>query len=628
MNNLYYIYLNISHPVLINKPDNFILYSLIALGAVLFVALVLAFILSHHDFSKKQEQEQLNILNYNIRIYLFNYAKKTYSCFDSLNLRNRKEFSEHGFLSQFSTADKYAVSDWLKDNTLGPKPTRPFLQVGIKVGKKTIMSILEITSVDHTNFIIHFTSKLLPDMSSEGSQLLIGNKGMANQLIKVPRAKRKFIIKDENEAEKFLQGAEQNRVPAVFYLSLYKETPNGKETDLSKVSRKLAVFAILAFLNSKRKLYRVNDTDVVIIDIQAISKPHMLSIATSMDIALQKYLNVREYSQDLTVSIGLAYGTFGKDIDLAISQSCSIANAIKEKNIGYENNRLGSTRILFYETDFFERITEEKKDLADIELVIKNATFRLFFTPTLDIKSGKSPFFFLSIRPYGTLMKNFDDLVRFSYRIPKGPLSLYEAVISKTSHALLRHPDTRLVISLPVDTIPIFIKAVKAIGDPDVFWTVSLTEADLFAHLNDQRKMRSLLNECSSNDISLAIELVNSSSSLPKSVLSFASYFIVGPNITSRITDNASVKSDLRLIEANYSIYEAPLVYKGLVNYEGIELGALFGGTIFQSDSLALPSSIPQRIEDDKVHYIMDDIQTLLPSKKKQRKAGEVKIDD
>jgi hypothetical protein len=618
----------------INLPSRPIFITLVVVGCVFFLLFAFTLILALTDFHKRRKKELQANLDYNVRIYSYDYTKGTLTSFDSINLLNKKEFTFEEFKEQFTAFDSHMVEAWLKeakqskDNTL----ERRFLQADIRVGHpaKVMTSMMEITEINKEMGIIHFTSKLLPDITP---QTLI--PGTANQatffetIPLIPRNKRKYFFRNLNEAKKFLDNTDDNSLTAVFYLRFYRDSSAAMGTktyELPKVKKAIEAQSLSTILEKTRRLLEINDTDEVIIDGDAVSKSRTISLATSISTLIQKFLNNNNIT-GVSFAIGVSIGNFnGENIDAAISHSASMADAITKKEIDYSASSGSKTPYLFYDPEFLLRVAKDKQDLLDINAVLRNATFRVFFTPTLDIRTGGVAFYFLDVRPYGTTLSDFDDLVRIVQKIPNGAKTLYQELSVKVNRiAQAKRKDIRIVVTLPSDQFPVFVRSIES--DPHVEWILCVREMDIVNYFDKTRNLTSLFNEVTSRGYRIALEIANAASNMPQAAFHYASLFIVGTMITSKIKEDNRIASDLRLIQNNYAIGDRPIVYEGLSDYNGIELCAHYGGTVFECDALALKSSIPEELDTEKVNFLLDDVKNLLPRSPEETGTEETEED-
>ena len=95
------------------KDPTFSLLVLLLILIFLFIIFASIFIVLMPKLNSKPKVDN------NIRIYTYDYAKKSFTYFDKMNLKKQRVLTEKQFLDQFKASDRYRVQDWLKDISQG-----------------------------------------------------------------------------------------------------------------------------------------------------------------------------------------------------------------------------------------------------------------------------------------------------------------------------------------------------------------------------------------------------------------------------------------------------------------------------------------------------------------------------
>lgn len=578
-----------------NYPNMIIIIALSVLGFLLLAAIIVAICFASLGESKNQRREREN-LDYNVRVYTFDYAKKTFYFFDKFDLKHTKTYDEQQFINQFMPSDKYRVQDWLRGIVQNNNYSQ-YIQADLKIHHPnvTISSMLQLTSVNRQKNIIHFESFLLPYCSTTS--------------LMSPRKRKRFFLNDDEACQDFIKNNdEENYLGSVYYLKLYRanSTKENDEKYLAEINTKI-VSILTKFLTKTKKLHKISDTEEIIIDKSTISRVMTMNIASTIETALTQFLNFNTPDVDLFVAIGISTTAFyNQDYFQAKDQSGMMAKAI--------SNNLTNEKVLFYDPSFFDKFNKEKGQLEEVKMIVKNSTFRVFFTPTINIKTGEKSLYFTKVIPFGTSLKTFREVIDVSVKIKEGPLRIFRGINEKCQKSLATYKDNNinLIINVPYLEIADFLKAIQSTSYSKITWTLALPETDLLAYLDDQATIKKTFQRVIENQCKIAIMLANSSPSLPSQILRYASFFLVGDRYTSHLKDSRTV-NELRIIGSSYQDYPAPIVYFGLKDFNDIELGAHFGGRIFQCDALALPSSKAEELDPEKVNYVIKETENLFP---------------
>lgn len=538
-------------------------------------------------------------LDFNVRIFSYNYATQTFYSFDKMNISHTKTFTVDEFYSQFTRTDKYLVEDWLRAIAHN-EPHLDFLQADIILSsnKSLSSSMLELTGVNRQKATIHFVSHLLSNIYS------INMKSMQHQKNRIPS---KNIITSIEDAQKFIEKGSEDALGAVFYCRLYrKEKPiKGEDQELVNLSRNIRL-VIGHFLGKHKKVFFPNPYDTIAIDTECISKISAMTMASTMHTQIQQYLNHNTNGETFQFSIGITNGTYYEhNYALAKEQAFKMANAIEKG--------LSKDRVLFYDETFFVNYQQAKIQKDEIQMVIKNATFKANYTPTLNIHKGTQSFYMMGCIPFGTSIKDFLQMTMIAKE--SGLLDkLYDSVIEKAiTIAKLTEKHVEIVINIPYVTIGEFMKAVERKPYKGISWSFAIRETELLTSNEDASIIAKLFHDNTKKGYKFGLIVESSSSGLRSRILRTMSYFFISPQFTSESNDVNRSKTELRNIQSLYGNYRVPLVYYGLSDLDDIELGVHYGGTIFQCAELGLPSSHMEIITSATIEDVLNDTKNLGP---------------
>lgn len=586
---------------------------LLCIGAIILLGVGVASLIFAF---RKEKSTKGHLLDFNIRVYRYDYGSKTYFFFDQNDIGNQKTYNESQFINQFAPSDRYRVQNWLDKISKSDGDYPRFLQADIKISKKannTITSMLELTSVNHESNIIHFESHLLPYLGSanelpkkvKNTQSLSAN--LKKEMLYNQKKIRRYFVDDSDDAQKFIDSADSSQTLGFLYLKLYRQGGNIKndETYLAEINEKVLT-SLYHFMNKSIRLLKVSPTETLFIDKDSKSKPMVMNMASSINTAVTQFLNFSVTDMNLFLAVGVTFGSLCKrDIALAISQSGDMAKAI--------SNNYSSEKILLYDPTFFQNYHTEQKNLSDVHMVIKNSTYRLYYLPSLNTKSWEQSFFFLNVVPFGTELKDISKLLEVARKINEGtgPYQFYCSVQKKVAFTMKNVKNNGVAIEVPYKDIKSFLQAMKD-TESKINWVVQIKETDLLAYMDDQVSIKRSLQSVIQAGYKIGIILFNANSALPGSILKTASYFIVGDFFTSRLID-PKVRNDLRLIQGNYNTYNALLTYYHLENDNSFELAVHYGGRIIQCNSLSAPSSRPAPLDEERIEELKEATKDLIP---------------
>jgi len=577
------------------------------IGGLLLSGLIVLFFLYVIPPKKKKP-------NFNIRVYAYYYGEHPhYVFFDKSDIAHTKTYDPQTFENQFLEADKYRVQNWINAIARNEDYSQ-FLEAEVRMnGKNYSPSMLELTGVDRDKNVIHFESHLIPYMVKSA---VSGKKN------KPAKPKKYEILSTLEEGERFVLEASGNRQIGIFVLVLFRIGMDGKkmdflETDLEK--KRLAEVekgvrnVLYRFLSRETRYYKVSDTEYVLVARDAVSKAVVMNMASSLDTALQQYLNIHVPENDLRVAIGVTLGSLcARKLSRGIEQGEEMARTME--------NNASASHALLYDPNFKKRETIETENLSDIALLVANRTYRLFFAPTLNVRTAKQDFFFLKVIPYGTKLTSFDEVLEVAAKLPSGLITLYQSLYRKTVDVFERMRRTGTVFfEVPYGQLSSFCNAVSPDEEEAVSVLVGLRENELLAYRQDYGTIRKTLERLREAGYSFALVLNGPSTILPNALLRLFSRFVVmGAPFDPA---DPKVAMTLRSREANFALYSADLVYEGLKDYSQVELCAHYGGTVFQCDKLGALSSRPEEIDPETLDELLLDLEPVLPKGSRAQRA-------
>ncbi len=583
--------------LLVALPEKKVLVALIALGCLLLITLFVTIFFVFYSGKKKKA-----FINgdFNVRVYAYDYVRKRFYCFDKTNLSNTKSFNETEFLAQFRRSDTYRIQDWLS-HIVNDRPFPNSLQVDIKIsnGKKIVTSLLNFTSINKEKQVVHFESQLLPFMFPQK---------IHHKKKKVPA---KFYLRSEEECKKFFNSANADILGSILYFKLYynKDVLTPEDEKIINNAKTGILSIVSNYLSKTRRLYQINDYEFLILDTSSLSKLMAMNVATTIHTTLQQYLNFNSPNIDLNIAVGISIGTlFQGNFALGKEQSKKMADAISQ-------GKAKNEKVLIYDENFFISYEQVKVQKDEVRSLIKNSTFRLYFTPTLDIETGMQSFYLLDCHPYGTSLQSFIDVMNLSTDIKSGSETLFEKFIAKVNGVTKSYKEPiKIAVEIPYILMKKFI-SVATREESNIEWILCARETSILTSNDDATIAMKNLRDFKKSGVKIGIIVDSLSSNLRTRILRQADFFFIPNKFTTKTSGIDQTHNDIRTIQSIYSIFRTPIVFYGLQHIDDIETGIISGGKIFQCDEMALPSSRIEKIDSDTLDFLIDDAKKLAPKR-------------
>ena len=574
---------------------------LLLLFIFLAVALVSAVVISIVAISYSSQKDQNHSEEFNIRIYTYDYARKRFYCFDKNDMSNTKTFSEDEFLKQFRRSDTYRIKDWLA-NHITQKSTPNILQVTIKITKRKreYSSLLFFTSINKEKQVIHFESQLLPYFKLE-------KKSQAN----TGKLAGKFILKNDEDCIRFLKNSEADILGSIMYINVFTDKKNPTEEEQKTFSEvSLNVRRIInRYLTKSRKMYCVSNTETIVIDTSIVSKLMAINMATTIQNAIQQHLNFNMANIPINCVIGVSIGTqYQGNYVQGKEQAKKMADAMRQ-------GKAKNEKVLLYDETFFLSYEQEKLQKKEVRTIIKNKTYRIYFTPLVDLPSGECFRYTLSGIPFGSSVEDFNDIYSLIQTNDDLQKIFYNDILNHVSR-VHQNKKQKLEVGLELP-YPLIKKFIRLAENPDknIKYTLLIRESDLLALYEDPNLTMRNFRDVHKANYKLGLIIDTLSTNMRTRILKQIDYFYIPNLFTSDSFASTQKRTDLQSIRTAYSSYGVPFVFCGLTHRGEIDFGIINGGKIFQCDDIALPSSRFETISPQLIKEISLEAEKLMPKK-------------
>ena len=563
-----------------------IIVSLVAI-LVLATIIVMFFFACRYD-----ERKDIAAKSKNVKIYTYNYVKKSFMYFEKMNTTVQQSLFNEGFLNNFDPADKYQVENWLKDIATG-KQTSNFLNVNVKdESKKNKLTpvILGLKSVNREKDIIHFESMMVSFATAQRN---------------VSRSKgRKYRINNVDEAVEFMnQRNKATSLGAVYYVSVYdSDKDQAYEDDLETIYERI-VTIIISYMHKKRKFSIVDYDSILIMDIDCLNRATALSFVSTLETSIRQYINSTFPDTTIRFSIGVSTGNFyNNDYELAKKQAKQMSDAVKE-----EENR---GPVLVYNPDYFDMARQSKTDLAEIKYLIENDTFRIYYRPLVNTNKFVLDHYSASIVPHGTRILDFLELVTVALANNLDVAKLYNSIITQVNKRIEMsgQEQCRMSLRLPLSTIDIFIKENKRVKNNRVQWLFVFSESYLLLYADSQKKTAKKLQDLKNKGFDIGIQIASPNTALSNLILSMADTIIVPAEIFQYSFKDTNINHSLRLVQNEFSALNIPITYTGLKTVSEISLCQHYGGESFQADEIGKASSWLEGIDNSVMQTLIREL--------------------
>lgn len=558
------------------KPIDEIL--IIVIAAVLLAGLVfLSVMLTVGGRGKIVLRRHIRNHEYNVRIYRLDYARGLVYYFDRKSMKKRVTEPLETFYSQFPASDVANVRLWISNLISDEAKSAPFLEVKVflKSSREVASALYELTSVDRERQIIHFESHILPYLAYETK--------------KRHRNVRSFI-KSLSEIETIEQkrGAERGAVLLVKLFSVH-----GYELDVDTVSPVMIQLLnnLAPTLNEDRFLVQLSQSEIAIFDFTIDSRAAVVGLANRLKQIADSFLTINSLDDNYEITIGLCLKDGRSALKTLVGRGREMAIlAQQQEDIGFE----------LFDPDKDYAALVASSGYKEIVNMIRNKTFRYYFTPIVDLAEEESEAYMLSIEPYGTEFKTFADIVEEALELRLiNPVfqTVVEGCLSK-----VRALEAQVKILFPASMayVEIYESLSRELNFGNIRPYLCFTEEDLEGYDDERGDLEERLKNLRSAGVELGLIIQNETQNLTEETLAGFSYLLVSEEFTADFRQDERRVVFLKALLERYRDYKIRFAALGLDTVSDLEVAIKIGLKFFSCREFADMSSTPETLRPEQ----------------------------
>ena len=546
-----------------------LLDNLIMVLFVIFIIIIL--VLIYFVFFLPIINKNRNKLDYNTRIYVYNYeTKKAYS-FDKKNISNTKTFTEEEFFDEFDSSDKEKIIKFL-NRCIEENKDNQFLQVRVKIAKRRKkekanndhFSLLEVTSINKEKKLIHLQSQLLPNISE----------------YKRKNKKLVYNIVDNENFKIDLEKRSEHKSFVIYCLVISPDNASIITKDQDKIEqiRIQILNELTTLMDSKTFINVYQDNSIIIAKVGEYNKTNSNAFAyTIMNNAL-KYLKLNSYQDFYNINVGIdIFDRSKEDQDIKQTLKNAYIAAFSSKTIASD-----IPNIAYYQQTIKNRINN--KDIY-CENIINNSLFNVFYQPIFDLSDGSIAFYNVTFRMYANIeVSNFDQLLDYAIEHDKIE-NLVKSMMKKIRMTIPLNATCKIVLNTKLSMLHAILQKNLDLQISEYVDLVLVLKEDSIEDF-EQEEVIDILKSINNRAISLALLIDNEVCSLSSEIMEEFSYFIIDADFTHSVYDDTRKQTSIRLINDSLESYRKPLLVYECSDISSIQYCLHLGMKYFLSDLL------------------------------------------
>lgn len=555
-----------------------ILIYLFSFFAVVLVFMVVA-VITHHSIDKKR-QATLALNESNVRICTYNKKTDSIRFFDKKNMEKQRLISSTQFYEQFNEIDRERVRKWIS-NFFEDSPNKSnFLTTSVKISsmKKECLSIYRVTSYDLNKQTLHFENTLLPGIDTRFNQ----------------RSSNLNFIKKEKEIVNLVKSKSKlQRKFSVIYIKMQSTLPEDmlstttrEITPISMTSIYEPVDSLYKFLSKKRYLVFVNDFEAMIIDFDYDSKLKMSSLTRKIMDEMERFISIRSLTQSYSVAIGCSQ----KELDSNDSIETIIAQA---KNMSLVAERKKTSKIAVYGVDSVAISHVVKNKSEELDSLIKNKTFKAYFTPVLSFDKSLDNYSLCSVIPFGGTFTSINEVygqAKYNYRL----LEFLQVEFGFVNNILEHYPNTMILLNYSLLDISNMVDALKSYPLLKNNIIIAFDRSEIENLFEADYKIENALDILDQHEIKYCLNLNGTSINIPKELLERFFLFVLSfKKVVGKEVDDNHLLTYYVSFLSILSIYKKDIIVNDVDDLSSIEIIHNIGYDNFVCKSIGGTSSSP-----------------------------------
>lgn len=506
---------------------------------------LVVFLLLYFILKTLKDKKTTTVDKNNTRIYTYNYEKNIAHSFDKKNLLNRKTFDKNSFYEEFFIDDRPKVEEFIEKCIKNDEENK-FLQVRVCFNKKKMSSkqanknfaILEVTSINREQKMIHLQSQLLPNISDFRKKF----------------KKDRSSIRTIEEQFKDIDKKTSKKQVIVYNLMLVPNTTTVIQKNQDEIENiRIQILNELAILiDAKTYVGSYLDNSITIIKESDYNFNKSEKFAIALQANALKYLKLSSYRDYYYIAIGIEYKD-RKFTNLSLAELVKNAYLVAYSiNISKESVK----NIAIYNLSMQKNIRSTN---LICENIIKNNLFSVYYQPVFDMENGTIRYYHVSIdiqQRVGSI--SIDQVI--TYAIENNKLQeLLDDLLQRILSKVPENYPCKIIIKNQINFINFILTNSINIDLPHYIDIVFILKEDAIEAI-DNEELLNLIKALNNRGIGIALLIDNEVINLNKEVMDELTYYIVDQDFVSGIYKDTRKQTSFKLLTDSLQRYNKEII--------------------------------------------------------------------
>ncbi|MCR5185326.1 MAG: hypothetical protein K6C32_04545 [Bacilli bacterium] len=561
---------------------------------VLLLFFIISFSINQYlngSYTKKVKEESNST-----RIYTINLKKNTVSFFNRSNMREKRNMDLMGFYSHFHPNDVEKLKNWILAISIDPKEVEQYLEVDVLLnkGKTPYYSLLKLLKYNREQGLIHLESHLLRFITPNNSVAKKKNK----KSVPIGMVKRS-IIENMVSHNRSLRGF---TFAIRFFYIRQKVLSNDKIEKYMVVTLKNEIYPFASNNKLPRQMLDTAENEVLLFDLRIGSRDEAMSLATSIEHALNKSVEVNGFSGSVDFAIGIIENAqYYQDFDSIVTKAQEACMSAQQNN----------QHVLIYQKTV-NQMLELNKYSEEVDNLMRPGNLRFLFRPIIDVTRKRILGYFQYVKGYNTPFTSFSEMSKYAAKSGKN-----RELFSRVAKSVIPKFDNekssdswRLFFNASLVDIDHMVELLPQINtNPKLKIVLLFEEKEINENGNQLELIDGMMKKFHSMKYEIALLMKDRNLLLAPEFYNNFDYFVAGASMIGEIRKDNRIRLSIHTLIEQLLKYKKPIVATDLDSWQAIELIIKSGITIVSSDIISPSNDMLLPIEKKKMEKLvtMDD---------------------
>lgn len=518
---------------------------------LMIVLLIVILIFTCVNIRTKKLKQIVTYEDNNVRFFSIHYEKDYVYSVDKRHLSTKRKENLEWFYNCFSPGDRLRVIVWLNELTKKDHAAPNHIEVLTKVKniKQPVFTVIDVTSINYEEKIIHLESRLFPTIKKERK-----TKNSKSSIVHYTEMPKLLLEYEDNPRSLFL-------------IRLSNLDSVEEDTNVNYTLYTLIISRLIKFLSPSRYICSLKSNEIVLVDFKFRTKNEAIAFGHSIAKVISKTLGLSSINETCSFKIGINQERKQE------SDFSTLTRFAREVAIYAETNSL-TTDVIVYDHNSIKHKENVKEIITDIKKNIDRRSFSCNYTPIINAKDGSTFGYDCNLSAPKSVVYSIQSMLEYAAHnnFLEGLLRvLYlETNQAFSSHAYSALTNQFLTMDIKLSQYEEIIEIFSRIERPKNINTIFILNDKDIDDI-DVDETREILSKFKHHKLTIGLEITSNSLILLPEILKQFDYFIINGDSFSHVQESQNLILFSDMI-SRLGSYKGTIIATGLKTWTSIEL--------------------------------------------------------